>query len=249
MSAKRRNRKNQSKRSKSDVDPYTQRYRQASDGAKAARDAARRRAESRSAEGEDREVHVIREAKLRSVSLVEEPGPYGGTIEFVESKAVDHEAWLAEQVEKAEDDPGLRVRSVNVNHEGFGVVVSTKAGGEEALRPQGAPDAASLVERIAPSSEGLPPAEQVAEPQGRAAAEARTFFEEVDDVRELADAANGPLEVLAAVIEAKERAEAEYARRHYVFFEAEVNGLPTHVGGCQCYCELGANHWKELGEI
>lgn len=249
MSAKRRNRKNQRKRSKSDVDSYTERYRKASDAAKAARAAARGRAEgprglevaeaiqSGFSEGFAEGVRIVEEARLRGVSLVSQEHALPGY--FLEVGGFEDERQLVSEVLG-----GARGLEPDTEY-----VVRANGGEPQTIRTEAAPDAEALVERSAPSSEGLPPAEQVAESQGRAAAEARTFFEEVDDVRELADAANGPLEVLAAVIEAKERAEAEYARRHYVFFEAEVNGLPTHVGGCQCYCELGANHWKELGEI
>lgn len=241
MSAKRRNRKIQSKRSKSDVDPYTERYRKSSDAAKAARDAARRREGA----SEDREVVDVREedvffgidisqATLRSVSLVPEGQGFPGS--------------RIEVVDKLNRDVvSLKGLVPNVRYEGFAqgnfhgelgepVPFSYTASdvriAQEGLRAEAASDGtSSLASRGSEGVEGQPSAESSTEPQEWFAPEAQAG------------------DIIQWIAEARQRAEEEYRRGHWVFFEAEVNGLPKHIGTTTCYCPLGANHWKELGEI
>jgi hypothetical protein len=35
---------------------------------------------------------------------------------------------------------------------------------------------------------------------------------------------------------------------HLVYFEAEVNGAPTHIESEDCFCGLDLHHWREQGE-
>lgn len=234
MTSRRRTRKNSTRRNHDD-DSYTQRYRKASDGAKAARAAAAGRArEADRGSGEEAGSSIPREvgsgARIKAISLVAEGGT--GYVETDEdfSRHVDH-------IEEAGEG-----HTIHVGDEGNVLVIHSLEGGtwEEALRAEAASHAAALGQREA---------EGAAEVHVFPARESRTVFEEVQDVDELAQAANQGGDILLAVLAAKEHAETEYKRRHQVFLEAEVNGLPTHVGSFMCYCEKAANHWQALGAI
>lgn len=214
MTAHRRKRKTQHKRSTTDVDPYTERYRKASDAAKAARRAAREAADGNRGEA------VLDERPLKH--LVRHEGDLKG---LAASKVVYDEVDLepaftygpdirdGDTIEVVQLD-GARIRGIALVHAdrafpGYRIEV---VDAEEALRSEGAPDAAPVVERGAEGPAGQPSAEPDAAAQGR-------------------DSAETP------------------EATHQVFFEAEVNGLPTHVGTEDCFCSETQHHWKELGEI
>jgi len=68
----------------------------------------------------------------------------------------------------------------------------------------------------------------LAERGASAASKQPTFFEQLHEVEAVLEVAN--------------------RQAHLVFFEAEVNGQPTHVESEDCYCGQELHHWKDLGE-
>lgn len=241
MTANRRIRKNKNKRSTTDVDPYSLRYRAASDGAKAARAAARSRTEGAGGEAgqvagdggereaqadvreervEGQEAHIIDNFRLREVSLVREGTGAPGYILEVGGEPVFDTLVL---------DPEAYRKGLDFKH-GVNELLNravdrsnnwpvSRAEFEEALRAEAASDSAAVGQREAEGAPGL-------------------------------DASGStPSAVLDGILEARDAAREAYRRQHQVFFEAEVNTIPTHVGSGICHCEIGTNHWVELGEI
>lgn len=238
MTANRRIRKNKNKRSTTDVDPYSLRYRAASDGAKAARAAARSRAEGAGGEagqvaedgrgqeapangGEERvepqEVHIVDKFRIREVSLVREGTGAPGYI--LEVGGVPTER-------------GLQELGLQDFYEGVTLVEADSLFPD--VRPQSAEEWRSWQEAV----------------RAKAASDAATVGQRGSEGAPGLDAAGPtPSAVLEGILEARDAAREAYRRQHQVFFEAEVNTIPTHVGTQLCHCEIGANHWVELGEI
>ncbi|AWN03292.1 hypothetical protein PBI_CAMILLE_45 [Microbacterium phage Camille] len=213
MTAQRRIRKNKHKRSMTDDDPYTQRYRAASDAAKEAR--ARIREGSRGADSEDRieagrglAVEIGEGARIKGVSLVEEGQGLGYIIEVGSDEAA----------------PGGEGPQEEPRYQGFAQghrlgEVGEPVAGEEAVRSEASSDTATFFERGA----------------------AGATLVHVEP--------SAPEQTLEAIRKFQAEAREEYGRQHQVFFEAEVNLIPTHVGSSLCYCQIAQNHWVELGEI
>ncbi len=240
MTASSRIRKNNHKRSTTDVDPYPERYRKASDAAKAARDAARSRTgEADRGLGEEG-VTVIQDATLQSVSLIRAAESVTGYVIEVGDNSVSlHPAGAHEEpsivglkdgtdyflVPLGDYERGL-YGDLEFKHAtsklNYGVVT------EEALRPTGSPDAASVGDSGTSSVAGQSPSE----PHAAQGWETATSTEVLDNIQGQVD-----------------RARLNYKNVHRVFYEAEINMVPTHVDTRLCYCDIRENHWVELGEI
>ena len=231
MTAHRRTRKTKTKRSNLDDNTYSERYRQASNGAKAARAAAaeRKGGSDRSPgveAGRGLAIEIGEGARIKSISLVPEGQGTGYILTVGEERIHEEDGTLVRRV----GEDGISVAPFDL----------AEVRRQEDLRQEAASHAASVGQRGAEGASGEVPG-QGAEP---------TFFEQLHEVEAIVDDANGAGTGILEAIEAEvARHRGNYAATHRAFFEAEVNSLPTHVGTELCSCDKREDHWIELGEI
>jgi DNA-binding PucR family transcriptional regulator len=146
MTANSRTRKIKHKRSNHDDDTYSQRYRAASDAAKAAR--------ARAAEADRAEAQALEGVRVQGVSLVPTGEGTGYILEVGAEASHELEDCVAEAFDVAlfpRDGEDWR-RSLEFKHATAHLV-------QEALRSEAAPDATALGERAAASVPGLAPSD------------------------------------------------------------------------------------------
>lgn len=245
MSAKSRARKFNKKRRVTD-DSYAERYRKNSEAAKAAR--GQREAgtgESRGEQGSDAgSVDRLARAKAEHPAgrglLAEFEKPiYENGVELIDVNSLyPAEGSLKEFGKTISED---RINEISLGDDGIYVSegrisgidkILINADYQEAVREEAASDSASSDgERGSEGSTGQSPSEQGPEPQEWTSPEAERSLAVTD------------------AIWSAERTISEDSILHWVFFEAIVKDVPTHVATSTCFCAIGENHWKELGEI